>query len=57
MMEITLIYQDRQATITKPETKYGSNIEGFSELLTMALHAIGLECDGTIREAGDETNK
>lgn len=53
-MEITLVYQDRQITLTKPETKYGSNLEDFSRLVGLAFKGVGLEFNGTIQEIQDE---
>ena len=55
MMEITLVYQDRQITLTRPETKYGSNLEQFSQLVGLAFEGVGLNFDGTISEAKDES--
>lgn len=53
-MEVTFIYQDRQITLTKPETKYGSNLDAFSELVALAFQGIGLTFEGTITEMRDE---
>ena len=47
-MEITILYQDRQVTLTKPETKYGSNLEAFTELVELAFKGVGLEFNGEI---------
>ena len=55
MMEITLVYQDRQITLTRPETKYGSNLEQFAELVNLAFQGVGLNFDGVITEVTDET--
>ena len=53
-MEISILYQDRQVTLTKPETRYGSNLESFTELVALAFRGVGLDFDGTIREIEDE---
>lgn len=50
-MEVTLLYQDRQITLTRPETKYGSNLDQFTELVNLAFQGVGLEFNGTITEA------
>lgn len=52
-MEITILFQDRQATLSKPETKYGSNLEAFSELVGLAFQSVGLELMGEIKEIGN----
>ena len=53
-MEITLLYQDRQITLSKPETKYGSNLDSFSELVNLAFLGVGLYLDGKIEELKDD---
>lgn len=53
MMEVTLVYQDRQITLTRPETKYGSNIQNFREMIETAFTGIGLVLEGTIQEIED----
>lgn len=53
-MEITLVYQDRQITLSKPETKYGSNLDSFSELVNLAFLGVGLYLDGKIEELKDD---
>lgn len=52
-MEITILYQDRQITLTRPETKYGSNLETFTELVSLAFLGVGLCFEGTISELKD----
>lgn len=54
-MEITIAYQDRTITLTRPETKYGSNIESFNELAHLALAGVGLVLNGSISEIENET--
>lgn len=49
-MEISILYQDRQVTLTRPETKYGSNLQSFTELVNLAFQGVGLEFDGVIKE-------
>lgn len=52
-LEITIVYQDRQITLTRPEIKYGSNIQNFREMVEIAFAGIGLVFEGTILEIGD----
>ena len=54
-MEISILYQDRQGTLTKPETRYGSNLQSFAELVDLAFQGVGLVFDGTISEMQNET--
>lgn len=54
-MEISILYQDRQITLTRPETKYGSNLQSFAELVNLAFQGVGLEFDGIITEPQDES--
>ena len=54
-MEITIIYQGRQVTLTKPETKYGSNLDAFVELVSLAFEGVGLYFDGQIGEIAEQT--
>ena len=49
-LEVTFVYQDRQITLTRPETKYGSNLDSFSELVGLAFQGIGLTFNGEITE-------
>lgn len=49
-MEITISYQGRQVALSKPETRYGSNLDAFSELVGLAFQGVGLELAGEIRE-------
>ncbi len=53
-MEISILYQDRQVTLTKPETRYGSNIEAFTELAALAFQGVGLNFEGEISEIKSE---
>lgn len=49
-MEITLSYQSRQVSLSKPETRYGSNLEAFCELAALAFEGVGLSFNGEITE-------
>ncbi len=49
-MEIEIVYQDREIHLSRPETKYESNLENFSELVNLAFEGVGLRMDGTIVE-------
>lgn len=53
-MEITILYQDKQVTLTRPETKYGSNLESFTELVALAFRGVGLDFEGEITEIKNE---
>lgn len=53
MLEITLCYQDKQVALSQPGTKYGSNLEEFTELVSLAFAGVGLFFDGTITEMKD----
>lgn len=53
-MEVTLLFQDRQITLTRPETKYGSNLDQFTELVNLAFQGVGLQLDGMISEVSNE---
>ena len=53
MLEITLTYQDKQVALSQPGTKYGSNIEEFTDLVTLAFAGVGLLFDGTLTEIKD----
>lgn len=50
MLEITLSYQDKEIALSRPGTKYGSNIEEFNELVKLAFAGVGLEFNGTLQE-------
>lgn len=49
-MEISVKYQGKEVYISRQETSYGSNVEGFVQMLNLVLTGIGLEVDGTIKE-------
>lgn len=49
-MEITISYQDKELSIVRPGTKYGSNLAEFTEILNLALEGVGLHFDGTLTE-------
>lgn len=53
MLEITLTYQDKQVALSQPGTKYGSNIEEFTDLVTLAFAGVGLVFNGTLTEMKD----
>lgn len=50
MLEITISYQDKEIALSRPGTKYGSNLEEFTELVALAFAGVGLEFDGTLKE-------
>lgn len=52
-MQISLNYQGKETTLTRPETPYGSNIGEFTKMLSLALEAVGLSLNGTIEEMNE----
>lgn len=54
LLEISLVYQDKETRLTCPGTKYGSNLGEFTDMLAIALEGIGLRLDGHILELSNE---
>lgn len=50
MLEITLSYQDKEIALSRPGTKYGSNIDEFNELVKLAFEGVGLQFNGSLVE-------
>lgn len=50
MLEITLSYQDKEIALSRPGTKYGSNIDEFNELVRLAFEGVGLQFNGDLVE-------
>lgn len=50
MLEITLSYQDKEIALSRPGTKYGSNIDEFNELVRLAFEGVGLQFNGSLVE-------
>lgn len=49
-MEIVITYQDKQVSLSRPETRYGSNLQTFIDMVSLAFEGIGLDFVGEITE-------
>ena len=56
-MEIYLEYQGKKAQLVRSETKYGTNLPEFSNMLELVLEGVGLRLDGDIKDISEDSNK